>query len=375
MRLLYVNDALAIYGGIERVLVDKVNYLADEYGYEVHLVTVNQGSHRIPYPLSNKVQHKDLGILFHQQYKFKGFRRFLKRWQLNRLFAQRLRDYINSIRPDIIVSTRSGLVATIVSVKGKLPLIFESHNTRYTMRFNKADLFSRLKVERCNRHVNRAEMVVALTDGDAEDWRDINSHVCVIPNVVHLNDSGLYSSCTQKSVIFVGRFSPQKDIRSLLQIWSLVHLRYPDWQLQIYGGYGEEKEELLSEISSSYLDMNINVYEPTPDILSKYRENSILLLTSRFEPFGLVIPEAMSCGLPVVAFDCPYGPADIITDGVDGFLIENHDITGFVNSLCHLIENEGLRVEMGKQGIQNAKRYSAESVMPLWKCLFEKILS
>ena len=215
-------------------------------------------------------------------------------------------------------------------------------------------------------------MTVALTQGDAAEWRKLTPSVCVIPNVVHLNDSGKYSDCAAKSAIFVGRFSKQKDVGSLLRIWTLVHKRYPDWCLHIYGGYGEEQDSLLEEIR--LLDANIEVHEATSDIMEKYLESSILLMTSSYEPFGLVLPEAMSCGLPVVAFDCPYGPADIITDGTDGFLVKSGYIKYYVDKVCFLLENEALRQKMGRAGQQTSQRFSASRVMPMWKNMFEQII-
>ena len=96
-------------------------------------------------------------------------------------------------------------------------------------------------------------------------------------------------------------------------------------------------------------------------------------MTSVYEPFGLVLPEAMSCGLPVVAFDCPYGPADIITDGQDGFLIKNRNINAFAEKVCLLIEDHELRKTMGQAGVLSAQRYDASRVMPMWKELFEHL--
>ena len=103
-------------------------------------------------------------------------------------------------------------------------------------------------------------------------------------------------------------------------------------------------------------------------------KNSMLLLTSIYEPFGLVMPEAMSYGLPVVAFDCPYGPSDIITDGVDGLLVKDRSIEDFANKVCRLIEDEDLRRRMGVAGAKSSQRYSAEKIMPLWRNLFESII-
>lgn len=372
MKILYVNDAFAIWGGVERILVEKANYLAEVYGYEVHLVTANQGSHPMPFLLKGKVKYQDLGICFHHQYQYKLFRRILTRWQLNRLFVRRLREYIQSVNPDLIITARSWLMSCLVSTKVNVPIIFESHSTRRSLLFEDSSWYKQRKAENHNRSVRYAKKVVALTEGDAADWRDINPNVCIIPNIVHLNESGEYSSCSQKSVIFVGRFSRQKDIRSLLKVWSLVHQRYPEWQLQIYGGYGEEKDALLPQIEKN--QENIVLFEPTSEILCKYRENSMLIMTSRYEPFGLVLPEAMSCGLPVVAFDCPYGPAEIITDNVDGFLIKGWDVEAFAEKVCQLMESESLRQSMGAAAIVSSQRYKADFIMPRWIKLFEMII-
>ena len=195
-------------------------------------------------------------------------------------------------------------------------------------------------------------MTVALTQGDADEWRKLTPRVCVIPNVVHLNESGLYCDCTAKSAIYVGRFSKQKNVGSLLRIWKLVHERFPDWCLHIYGGYGEEQDSIFVKIKQ--LDANIQVHEVTSNMMEKYRESSLLLMTSSYEPFGLVLPEAMSCGLPVVAFDCPYGPADIITDGTDGFLVKERSCDDFSNRVCLLMDHLDLRIKMGKSGIESS---------------------
>ena len=100
----------------------------------------------------------------------------------------------------------------------------------------------------------------------------------------------------------------------------------------------------------------------------------MLLMTSLYEPFGLVLVEAMSCGIPVVAFDCPYGPSDIIQDGVDGYLVEAGNVEAYSGRVCQLIENEELRRKMGQNGFLSAQRYRAEMVMPLWNQLCNELI-
>ena len=371
MRILYVCDELAIYGGLERVIVDKVNWLAEDKGYEVCLLTVNQGTHPVCFQLHSDVLFNDLDIQFYQQYHLSFWRRLIKSRQLHHLFRKRMASKIKEFAPNVIVCTRLDYLCDVLQVKGRIPLVFESHASRLATYFEGDGILRRLHVRYLQSAVKKAQMVVALTEGDAVEWRKLTTNVCVIPNVVHLNESDSCSECTAKSVIFVGRFSKQKDIGSLLRIWNSVYQRHPDWSLHIYGGYGDEQEALLTEIRQ--MNVNIIVHEPTPDIVEKYKESSILLLTSRYEPFGLVLPEAMSCGLPVVAYDCPYGPADIITDGEDGFLVPKQDIAAFTEKVSLLMDHQELRVKMGMAGIESSQRYAASRIMPLWKNLFKHL--
>ena len=369
MRLLYITDALAVYGGIERVLTQKVNWLA-EHGYDVYVLTANQGNHPFCFSLHPKVQYDDLGVFFYRQYSAPIWKRLSMKCELNQKFRQGVRDKIREFTPDIIICTRLEYVCNIIQVKGEIPFVFESHSSCLCDIFEDDGFFRRFFLWYTKLSLKKANAVVALTNGDAKEWRRYSSNIFVIPDVVFLNNSYL-SDCTAKSAIFVGRFTKQKDFDSLLRIWSIVYQKHTDWTLNIYGSYGDEQEEIIKKINNT--NAGVVVYNPSSDIIAKYKENSILLFTSLYEPFGLVLPEAMSCGLPVVAFDCPYGPADIITDVVDGFLIKNRNIDDYVNKVCLLIENEKLRCKMGKAGIISSQRYQANAIMPEWMKLFKQL--
>ena len=371
MRLLYVENALAIHGGIERVITDKLNWLAEKGGCKVCLLIADQGNHPIVFPLSPKVECRDLGIMFHQMYRFSGWKRFSLFFHLHQLFRQRLSAQIQAFSPDIIICTRLDFISDVMKVKGNTPVVYESHESFIVDKFERNSWRRKLMVKYWYHALRKIQMIVSLTQTDALDWKTINPYVVVIPNVVHLNDSSKFSDCSSKSVIYVGRYSYQKDIHALLQIWKIVTHQHPDWQLHIYGGYGIEQDQILSEIKK--MDANIVVHESTSDIMEKYKESSILLLTSRYEPFGLVLPEAMSCGLPVVAFDCPYGPRDIIHDGVDGFLVKNRDVELFAEKVCLLMDNPDLRLKMGKEGIESSSRYKDKIIMPSWIKLFQSL--
>jgi glycosyltransferase involved in cell wall biosynthesis len=372
MRIVYVTDAFAVWGGMERVLADKMNVLAGQYGLGVTLFTANQGEHPLTYKLHPNVRHIDLGVRLHQEYLYRGLRKFLKRRELKRILKDSIKSVICDIKPDLIVCVKLDFVPVLADLKGDIPLVIESHTLCHSEKMDEVGMLRRLYIWSLKRSIRKADAVVALTEGDANDWKAYNDNVYVIQNIVTLNESGFYTSCEQKSVIYVGRFSKQKDVDSLLRIWAIIHQQYPDWQLDIYGE-GELKEYYLSLIQK--MNANIHVFEPTANIMEVYREHSILLLTSKYEPFGLVLPEAMSYGLPVVAFDCPYGPADIITDEVDGYLIADRNIELFAQRVGQLISDYDLRVQMGKAAVISSQRYQASSIMPQWIQLFEQLTS
>lgn len=372
MRIAFVTDAFAVWGGMERVLADKMNSLAGQYGWEVTLLTTNQGEHPLTYELHPNVKHIDLGVRLHQEYHFRGFSKLLMRRELKQILKNRIKRAIENLKPDVIVCVKLDFVPVLVDLKGDIPFIVESHTLCHSEKMDEVGMLRRMYIWSLKRSIRKADAVVALTEGDANDWKAYNDNVHVIQNIVTLNESGFYTSCKQKSVIYVGRFSKQKDIDSLLRIWEIIHQQHPDWQLDIYGE-GELKDNYLSIIQK--MNANIHVYEPTANIMEVYREHSILLLTSKYEPFGLVLPEAMSCGLPVVAFDCPYGPADIIIDEVDGYLITDRNIDLFAQRVGQLISDYDLRVQMGKAAVISSQRYQASRIMPQWIQLFEQLTS
>lgn len=376
MKLLYVVSAIASHAGLERILVDKVNWLAENSGYEVYLVTFEQGSHPLAYPLHPKIIYIDLGVIVHHRYNYSGFKRFLLGNKLYGLLIKRLKQIVDEIHPDILLCLQKQFVYVIFKAKGNVPFVFESHSSCSGDFLEASSLFDKMKVAfkgiLHKPSTRKMRCIVALTRGDAIAWRKFNSNVVVIPNVVHLNQTGHYSPLSAKRVLFVGRYVAQKDIDSLLRIWQLVHRRHPDWQLDLYGGYGPQENYWLEKIGK--MELNVYAHRSTSEISIQYLQSSMLLLTSIFEPFGLVIPEAMSFGLPVVSFDCPYGPADIISHGVDGFLVKDRNIEQFADDVCRLIENEQLRHEMGKAAVQSVQRYHADKIMPLWTNLFEEIV-
>jgi len=371
MKIVYVNRVFAVWGGLERVWTDKMNAFSEISSNEVCLVTTDQGAHKVPFPLNKEVRHINLDIRFFQQYRYHGLKRYWKYYQLIRLFQRKIKTLIETESPDVLITSASEFVGFLVECKGEVPLIVESHGTfDRPFHMQTKTITNRIKKYFHYKALSKAEQIVALTHGDAEQWRKINPNVSVIPNIVTMNDTDVYSDCEAKRVIFVGRMDSQKGYQYLDVIWRIVEKRHPDWRLDIYG----EDADLPENHGLIPKGEHVYPHPQTLDILDKYKESSILILTSIYEPFGLVMPEAMSCGIPVVAFDCPYGPSEIISDGKDGFLIECYDVEAFANRLCLLIENEALRKQMGQYAAQSSLRFKKEVIMPQWNNLFKSLI-
>ena len=368
MKILYLFRSLAVWGGIERILVDKMNWLASKGGIEVYILTTDQGDHPIPYQVSNKVHIEDLGISFHRRYQFGYLKRIVISYQMRHKYEKSLSGRLNRIQPDVIVCTTADQLDNVSDVKGRIPLVVESHSicsrTIEQGEYAVLRIYRRFKFLKS---LSKTDCLVALTEGDAEEWRHFHHHVIVIPNMLHPCKVEP-SSLTAKRVIWVGRFDYQKRAEVAIDIWKHVVNRYPDWSLDIYGE-GECESEIALMTSST---RNVFLHKPTSHIFDCYSNSSILISTSLFEPFGLVIAEAMSCGLPVVAFDCPYGPAALINEGVNGFLIPSDNMHYFADKLSLLIEDSSLRKHMGQAALDSSDKFNADLVMPQWLALFDE---
>ena len=176
-----------------------------------------------------------------------------------------------------------------------------------------------------------------------------------------------------KRIIAVGRLQAQKGFDLLIQSWQLIAARHPDWQLVVYG-HGGDLQKLQQQLEKAGLTSSMTFAGTTDNIYKEYQDSAFYVMSSRYEGWGLVLVEAMSCGLPCVSFDCPYGPSDIIRDGEDGFLVENGNIQQLAEKMELLINNKELRERLGVRARLNAARFTSDNIMPQWTKLFETIV-
>ena len=179
-------------------------------------------------------------------------------------------------------------------------------------------------------------------------------------------------STESKRIICVGRLLPQKGFDYLMEAWNLIAKKYDSWEIAIFGD-GDLKTTLNNKITEYNLSDSMKIHNPTDKIFDEYNNSSIYVLSSRFEGFPLVLLEAMSFGLPCVAFDCPHGPSDIITHGEDGLIVPLGDIRKLAEAIEWMITHREERLRMSNNARLKAQRYTAEAIMPQWVEFFEKI--
>lgn len=377
MKILYAVEAVNLRGGYDRIIIEKANYFADN-GCEVILSVASHALSEPFYPISNKVRLIDFGIDFHQQYKYGLFVRAYLYMKLMRHYRKELYNLVNVERPDVIITTLGREIDFISGLNNRCIVIGESHIAKEFVRnfhlmekrggvYKLLAHYWRKKVERS---VAKLDALVLLTQHDADSWAGVAKTI-VIPNSLPFYPDTA-SNCDTKQAIFVGRFNEQKGLEYLIETWRLVHCRHPEWSLHIYGD-GEQKKSLFELISANNLQEVIIVHNPTSEIMDKYLQSSMFILTSRFEGLPMVLIEAMACGLPAVSFNCPWGPADIIKDGEDGFLVDYLNTFQEAERICQLIEKPDLRKTMGANARKNIKRYERNAVMKQWMSLFEKL--
>ena len=378
MKIFYIYTALLTKGGADRVVTEKANWLA-EHGYDITIVTDTQLGREPVFSLSPKVKLYDLAIDFSQEY---GHVLPLRAWWYYILmgrYKKALSNYLINEKPDIVITTLGRELDFLPYLKDGSVKIGESHIAReYSRNFHLMEQkggvhkwlakFWRRKQEK---DVSRLDGLVLLTKQDAESWKGV-TQTFVIPNSLPFYPDRT-SPCDMKRAICVGRLNEQKGYEYLIDAWSLVVMKHPDWILDVFG-YGEIKAELQKRINERGLENSLKLNEPTSDIMEEYLNSSIYIMSSRYEGFGMVLIEAMACGVPCVSFDCPYGPSDIIRNGEDGFLVEHLNTQALADGICKLIENPELRKKNKKNARKNVLRYSRDNVMQQWVDLFDSLI-
>lgn len=374
-RIVYCTPALYFAGGMERVLTMKANYFAEHFGYDVTIILTDGKEKPIFYPLSDKVKVINLDIGFEELWTCSFLKKIFFYLKKQYLYKKLLNRELMRIRPDITVSMLRREINFINDIQDGSKKIGEIHINRANFRNfegNNAlkNLFSKFWMNSLLSKLQRLDRFVVLTEKDKEAWVELNN-VCVIPNPLSFT-STRRSTLSEKRIIAVGRYCHEKGYDLLLKAWVIVQNRTTDWRLEIFGeGDRTQYEEMVDTLN---LDRHRCVLNGRSSrIQDEFLNSSLSVCSSKFEGFGLVITEAMACGLPVVSFDCPWGPRAIISDGEDGMLVENGNVDKLAEALVLMIQNPKQRKAMADKAIENVQRFSIDQIAGQWKSLFESL--
>ena len=368
MNILYLTDQFYLHGGVERVLSQKLNFLVKQAKYKVYLVTIENKNKSFCYKTSDQVCHTDLSINYHRSKSFFHISNLIKL----PFHVYSLNKKIKEINPDVIILCNFSFDFYFLPyISSGIKIIKEYHSSRYFYNENlpKLNLIKKY-LHKLNNFIEEKYDYLALLNRDEAKYYN-SKNIVIIPNPTQ--DFGYSNYDNRENVIIAaGRIAPIKQFDHLIKIWNLISNNYPDWELHVYGGGDKNLLSELQKMKDTLKVSNFILKGTTNELHQKMKNASIFALTSASECFPMVILEALSCGLPVISYDCPHGPGNIISDNKDGILISHNDIESFAEVLENMINNFELRKDMSVNAKRNIQRFDEITVMQNWIELFNK---
>lgn len=378
-KIVYVTPALYMAGGVERVLTLKANYFADHFGYDITIILTEGKDKPLFYQLSDKIKVVNLNIGFEELWTCSFIKKVYVYLKKQRQYKKMLTKTLMHLRPDITISLLRREINFINEIHDGSKKIGELHINRDNYRNYKTEevnvlkkLFAKLWSANLLKHLKKLDKLVVLTEKDRDAWIELDN-VISIPDPLSFVPQTI-SSLDTKRVVAIARYSHEKGIDLLLEAWSRVEKYCERWRLDVYGdGNKEPYERLMMALGID--QYRCALHGRTNDVEKEYVNSSIFVLSSRFEGFGMVIIEAMACGLPVVSFDCPWGPRSIIKNGEDGLLAENSNPNDLSVCILKVIKDTDLRFSLAKNAASNVMRFKIDNIAQQWLQLFDSLFS
>ncbi len=383
MKLVYIYHSIAAKGGLERIFCDKMNYFVQNCGYDVTFISYQQGKHPLAYKLDERIKVVDLNTRFIELYKYNAILRVFKNYFLRKLLKKRLSRQLSEERPDLVICTTVDLSINECFMDLPYSFIIESH--LFMDRVLDANIHEAHGLKRCflnfidKWHIkkfNKAKVLVTLTRADKKDWsKHLSTDIRVIPNMVTYYPERIkpYNERPNR-IICAGRLDSHKGFNYIIEAWSMIAHKYNNWRIDIFG-HGEEEIKLNNLIEIKNLCDCIKIHKPSDNIYNEYLNSSLYVLSSKSEGFGLVLIEALSCGVPCISFNCPNGPAEIIRHGENGILVPLADVEKLAESIEWMITHKDDRFRMSSNARLTAEQYQADTIMPQWVKLFEDVIN
>lgn len=378
----FVVEELQSIGGLQKITILIANALSQDNQYDVTILLTTRGEsiNKIPYEISPSIKvvsnknisrgkfefipHKIATLINLKYFKVRNTN-ILKKILFPKEEIARFQQFFDKGKFDYVigVAPRNSAIVSLMSLQGKK--IGWLHNTieRYFF-LKKMSYWNQLEVYKIL--LPKLDNLIVLTDQASENYKET---LKISPTRIYnpLTFTTEEKSClNSNSILFIGRLDNEtKGLDLLLESLKILKKRNLNFMVDIVGEgpyYGKLKEEI---IRNNLID-NVHLHGFTKDVQDFYLKNSLLVVPSRVEGFGLVVTEAMEAGLPVISYETE-GPTEIIDNGIDGFLIKKYDYEEFANKIEKLLSDEHLRVEMGKAAALKAKQFSMKDIIEIWK--------
>ena len=378
LKIAYITPQLYTADGVARVLTMKANYFAEKFSYDITIILTEGKNKPLFYQLSDKIHVINLDLNFEDLWHQPFLKKVIIYLKKQRKYKQLLTKELMRIKPDITVSLLRREINFINDIKDGSIKIGEMHVLRSHYRnFEKNDtnfikeVFSKFWMHRLIGKLKRLERMIVLTEKDCTAWTELDN-VISIPNPLPFMPKDI-SPLTEKRVIAVGRYYQEKGFDLLLESWAKIYKTHPEWRLEIYGdGNKDNYEEIRDTLG---IPANCCILNGrTNNIEQEYLNSSIYVCSSRFEGFGMVIIEAMACGLAVVSFDCPWGPSSILAHNEDGILVENGNTEHLADAIASLMDNPYKLKTLAEKAIVNVQRFQMDKIANQWKELFDSLI-
>lgn len=376
MKIAYVLSSIMRGGGVEHIIIDKANALAEIPNMDVYLVSAQSDTHDMPvFSISDKVHTVRMGLGFEPGVS--PFRRpitFLIRWNRWRISMRKaIKKFLRENSIDIMISTTYD-ASVLPLPEGDCRLILESHSSRQDT--EATALIPRFRHMRTSRMARKADVVAVLNEGEARMWPE-TKRCEIISNFTNIKPIAPYNPDIKRAMA-MGRLDPQKGFDLLIEAWREVAQSHPDWKLDIYGK-GAEKDILQGMIERYNLSDKVTLCGTTDNPASEFANHSVFVLSSRYEGQPLVLLEAASCGMACVAFDCPYGPSDIIENEISGLLVPYANINDaqrinlLAKQIDRAISDKELRIQFSSESNIKTKKFSKSNIIDIWYNLFKSL--
>lgn len=357
------------YGGAEKSICALANLLCDKY--DVEIVCTYKIIDKPAFYLDPKIKVKYLTYVkpneneWKKTIKEKNIFKFIKEsfYSVKVLYLRKktMKEYIKNTDTKIIISSRYlfNNILSKYSKKDVLKIGWEHNHPHGNMKFAK-------KVIKSAKGLDYFVLVSKNLQSLYKEKLKKSKCKCVyIPNIVDENDKS--SDLLSKNLVSVGRLSKEKGFMDLLIIFNKILKKYPDYKLNIIGD-GEEKEKLENYIKENHLEKNVIMHGfQNKDYINNVLLGSMIyLMTSFTESFGIVLIEAMSYGIPCIAFSSAEGAEELIENGKNGYLIDDRNIDKYVSKVEFLMNNFEERKKMQNNCINKANEFLGKNVIKKW---------